>query len=491
MDYYKFVANEELGPPGSGRVWSSSCIAQGVKPHTELIDTYFKPVVDTFVNTSASSIVATTSSEWKNVTQQSRGVHSYYYGDAVSPEFLYRFLPRTTPRSWKHVQGSGKDFRRRKANGDIVLRPYSVGRVEITQIPGFSPEDVVNTRSLTYLRYFGGYVVDKTVSRCGRRLMFPLSGDMIQEFPEVQDPVLVPAARVTSRYTRYTLRDDAYGAYPFLYDRSLESAVDAFIADLQVVKPLPGLVTATHCEANIGAWDVLTSAMENLRETLPMILRSAIQANDIYRSARGKISNRKSLSQGSLVTNAASIWMWYRYAVQPLALDIQNLLRFLESQYEQYRSYRKGEWKEIHFSHNGWSGSVRAQDRCMVRHKYAFHKLDQLFISTEKTAWELLPLRFMVDWFVNVMDVITALETPANVDQVKMSYSTRVNDTLVLTHPDYPGEVHVKLDTYARNTHNNQLSYIDIDFRNDLTWKRFIDSLALLWGGLKNPHRYR
>lgn len=490
MDYYKFERNEDLGPPGSGRVYSLMCTGLGTESYVELIDTYLKPVVDTFVSTSANSMVATDSPEWKNVTQQSHGVYSYYYGNAVSSEFTYLFRPRVTTRSWKHVQGNGKEFRQRKANGDIVLRPYSTGSVEITQIPGFSPEDVLTTRSVSYLRYFGGYVKDKAVTKCGRSMMFPLSGDRWQQFGEIQYPELVPAARVTSRYTRYTLKDSATGAYPFLYDRSLEAAIDAFIADLQVVKPLPGLVTATHCDANIGAWDALTSVMENLRETLPMILRFAIQANDIYRSARGKIRNRKSLSQGA-VTDIASIWMWYRYAVQPMALDIQNLLRFLDSEYEQYRSYRKGEWKEIHFSHNGWSGSVRAQDRCMVRHKYAFHRLDQLFISVEKTAWEMLPLRFVVDWFVNVGEVITALETPANVEQVKMSYSTRVKDTLVLTHPDYPGEVHVKLDTYARNTHNNQLSYIDIDFRNNMTWKRFIDSMALLWGGLKNPHRYR
>lgn len=504
MYYYKFVGNRVRmwgHQNGLNNLDGFTCRVQEKVPWTEIFDHVGAPVLTELERATSGMIVSTVSSEWVDDVGAMDGtqVHSSYYGDAADPHELAVLRPRVTPRKWRvKPKSKARQFQLDVARGKIIFQNYSIGTAEITEVPGFDPRDLTGAKRVSYTRNIGGYVRDQYVgfpcygevspTRVG---LLPYKG-MGVTAPAIQNTgeQATPSYPLTSDYDRFTVRPDAIGIYPTDRSPGLIAAIDSFLLDLQKPKPIPGLVTSVQCEANKGAWDALTSIMENIRETLPMIFRALQSAMQLQQSARGKIRNRRSLSQGNAVADIASIWLWYRYAVQPLAYDIKNLLDYMEREFKEYRSYRRGRTHTLEFEHDGWTGSIEAVDRCLIRHEYDYSHFDGMMFNKWRTAWELLPLRFIVDWFVNVGDVLVATQPPTHAKQIKQTYSTRVKGNLILTHPEYPGRVVISIDSYARGLNNN-LSYTDIEFRPNMSWQRYADAMAIFWAGVKHPLRYR
>lgn len=454
----------------------------------------------------AKGVITTESPFWigKIISPKLSQIH---LGDAVHPSLEYEMRPITRTTAWKNrTAGRRKQWENEKARGDIVFRPYSVGNVTVTRYPGFHLSDLHETPKAW--QYYPGESWTRAEVNwpCSKQPIYPVEGGGVHRSAAF-------SSRYEALYTQYLVPETSRALDPYRVTPSLEAAVDAFILNLQKPKPIPGLVTTVQCEASKGAWDALTSVMETVRETLPMMLRMVIQALELYQLARGKISERmkrlpgpipppprrkdkyqlvyrKSLQKETLREDVASIWLWYRYAVQPIAMDLLNIQAYLDREFKEYRSYRRGREHTLTFEHEGWTGSVQAVDRCLVRHEYDFSYFDGLQINPWKTGWEALPTRIITDWFVNVGDIMATQKAPSNLKQTKMSYSTRVNNVLVLTHPDHSGRVEIQIDSYTRG-HNTNLSYIDLEFRNNMTWKRFIDAIAIFWGGKKDVLRYR
>jgi hypothetical protein len=143
------------------------------------------------------------------------------------------------------------------------------------------------------------------------------------------------------------------------------------------------------------------------------------------------------------VKRAADLHLEYQFAVSPLMADVANLIKLAadiadKRDHETVRGYGKSEYTqsyELNPGGGGWNvvGSeekhVKVQNiiRCGMTANFIDSLqgrnssntwLDQLddFSSLPLTAWELTPFSFLVDYFVNVQDIIqSAVVTQAGI----------------------------------------------------------------------------
>lgn len=489
MEYFQFQGYRLLSPKGRVRR-TNGLVAQKGHFGCQLVDTDYSdeafwhlnaPNIDSVVLSTKGLVIPIDDPLW--YTRNSTVYPCRYFGNATSPDIAYAFRPleyviRTRERS----KMTYRQWERRVKADDIVFNAYYVATANVREIPGIDPRDIVNTKIMSWhvLADFYEWVSPPCNTGPANHYV-ELNGSFDEQ----------PATRIVADYKRYVLQANSQGYYPSRVTPDLRGAIESFVnKELKTVTPIKGLVTEVLCDANLGAWDVLTSIMENMRETVPMIFRATQRVLELYQSARGKIRHRRSLSSGSLKGDIASIWLWYRYAVTPTLLDIEAMLAALEEKFEPFQTFRKGRETIREFSHRGWTGQVKVTERCIVRDHYAFDYFNGVRMNVPSTAWQLLPVSFMIDWVLNINKVLIATKPPTNIKSRKSMYSIKCEDTLVLTHPDFPGEVHIALNTYVR-TPISPSSYIDLEFKPSISYKRMIDAWAIFFGNSKDPFRYR
>lgn len=496
MIYYKFIENiahratDSVDYTFGARKNAWNCVTFPSVRRMRY-DNTIRPIVDALSTANTDMVELTTSPLWANVI--SSVGRPIYFGNAVDQE-SEMFVPRTVSQSYKVRSGqTAKVYQARLEAGDIVFCNYQVGEVKITSVPGFYNDDIVNRSRISYVRA-GGYFVRNEQLPChpGANWQLDISGDKYWASGTIYDinGSIIPEARFESVYERQVLKAGTLPAHALDIDPGLMPAIETFVQQLKTLKPIKGLVTEVVCEANSGTYDVLTSVMENLRETVPSILELLKSVFKLYQRARGQVKHRRSLSTGSVQADIARIWLQFRYAVQPLAYELNDILDFQDLKRLEFESFRKGRTWTKEFSYNGWTGTIDCVDRCLVRNEYDFSRLYGLKTNLFSTAWELMPLSFVIDWFLNIGDVLTASISPNGLKRQVVNYSTRCEGTMTLAHPDYPGTIVVQLNTYARGPINKS-SYIDLEFAPDLSFKRLIDAWAIFWAGVKNPTRYR
>ena len=116
--------------------------------------------------------------------------------------------------------------------------------------------------------------------------------------------------------------------------------------------------------------------------------------------------------------------------------------------------------------------------------------LSILKLNPLSTAYELIPLSFVLDWFVNIGDYITAMTNTISYTQQASCYSWKLEGELTIRRkrnlPEgfTPPESTLRIEHYKRNVINPQdLSGLNLD--PSLNWMRQLDAVALLWGPTK------
>lgn len=286
---------------------------------------------------------------------------------------------------------------------------------------------------------------------------------------------------------------------------------------------------AAYSEA-LSGYDLLTELAES-KETLKYLLGKVGGAASLlklfvaeepstFKKARGLNAKMLLKSSDRALRKLGSRWMEFRYAIMPLIYSIRDVSELLDSSGNRYKSTRK---REILLPSDGNSSlpsycfvketTGRVEVRSFIKQRFDSVGLQNLFESRIsfnpfKTAWELIPLSFVIDWFINVGDVVTSQTSIDFSSQMvcctsirtKLIETTYLQDktydwsdlpayanpcvTLAAEQYRYQRDIYYPLRIVATDSYNRfifQRPPLSIDLDVFLNWKRFVDGLVLAY----------
>lgn len=417
-------------------------------------------------------------------------VKPIYFGNMLDTQEVIPPPRLMSTEKWREkAKSRAKDWEQQKKRGDIVFKPLKTGSFTAVSNPGLDVVYQSSTQRVGFNRDMATYLplYDGPCNFGTNRMAMPGGKARLGMTCQIR----VEMDKIYFRDARFLYLEDLYPG--------LKEAIASFVKKISPQYEVNfdrGLSTSVICEANAGAWDIATEVAEALRETIPSIIDACAHIIRKYLEVRKKIKTlrKNSISEGSLKADIASLWLNFRYGIGPLAYSIQDGLAYLEYQQQRYQTYRDGVTKTYNFEHDDLVGSVKVTHRCVVRDLFdpallGRYNTSGLKINFYDTAWQLLPASFIIDWVLNVGDVLTTLVSPDGLKDRKWMYSVRCNDTLVITSPRLPGgSVVVDIDCYTASTSVREP--VGLQFNPNMNPKRWLDALAIFWGGVKKPLRY-
>lgn len=171
-----------------------------------------------------------------------------------------------------------------------------------------------------------------------------------------------------------------------------------------------------------SGFDLLTNLAE-APESLELIisaLKLAVNPLRGIRELREKYAKarRRGKTHREAHDEISSQWMQYRYGIMPIILSIKDAMELydqLADEFSTSRAYQKIPYVEsskplitgVNYFHQESTGSIRVS--AVGKSRYSDPNLrlsDLITFNPFLTAWELIPMSFVIDWFVNVGDVI-------------------------------------------------------------------------------------
>lgn len=327
------------------------------------------------------------------------GSYTYSGGNAgsVPTPVTVAYAPRVTSQSiYNPTKGSKRNWEMIKKSGQISMTPYSRSRRTIEQ---FVVERQFRFRTWPWFAAWCGNV-------CGGK---------VELGPK----------------DRYWTQRDHIGSLSSISSVDETGPTYANFAD-----EVADAITSTQQEAYANAlstYDLLTELAEG-KETLSYLLGKVSGASGVlrkfastdeetYRRARGLTSKQMLKSSDKALRRLGSRWMEYRYAIMPLIYslkDVNELLAKRDTIYKTERSKQKvhhdftrdealpAPWGVFTYSRCDLDATVASTVKLGYDRGALQRVLSQTAFNPFKTAWELIPYSFVVDWFLNVGDIITS-----------------------------------------------------------------------------------
>lgn len=397
-------------------------------------------------------------------------------GDIPPPYMEQRKLPDVR-------SNNNPAFKRSKRTDDIIVSAYAKGSVLITERAGMIPSYV---GSPSYYTCEPSELFTRRTP-CGTAAMDDRRG-------------LSGTIYFTAR--RKVMNSGLMPADIPSYSR--EAIVDAIKA-LTFPQPSSALMTNCLSEANRGTLDVLTSLAE-MPETVRSIVGACTQVLRMYRDAKNKevrlVDKAKRVREGSqtaaqakktssdLASAIADVWMQFRYNITPNKILIEDLIKTLDSLVKKFIRFRDTEHTELKLPElEGWTqGDLRVTDRCFIKRLVSAESDWEAFMNATSaniavTAWELVPLSFVVDWFINIGDFLSAF-LPVSDYTEACSISRKIDATVVYTHNETGATATFEVKSYYR-TPTDPSGWCQLTFNPDISSYRQMDSIALIWGRAK------
>lgn len=127
--------------------------------------------------------------------------------------------------------------------------------------------------------------------------------------------------------------------------------------------------------------------------------------------------------------NPEELWLWWRYALMPAMLDVENLIKASKTQ-DQINRVQDGDRSDnwIHstgtaYYHGWWSTGEKLPMKWKSKHRYGLggaidiskrvdpHEWGDSGWDVVQAAWEIIPFSFIADWFINVGDWLASLRS--------------------------------------------------------------------------------
>lgn len=329
------------------------------------------------------------------------------------------------------------------------------------------------------------------------------------------------------RYSTWT-QNDHLGS---LSNLSYQTTSTGVLSDFE--EQIASVVASTQSAAfasSLSSYDVLTELAES-RETLTFLRSKVEEAADAirkfahadektHRIARTLTSKELRRHADRAFRRYGSRWMELRYALMPIIYSMKDVNEMLGQRNAVYKTDRSRDRVEVNqtpplsFPSAEFlyvTASLKADVKSTVKSAYNRGALQRILALSSfnpfKTAWEMLPLSFVVDWLWNIGDVITS-QTSIDLSSQKVS-CTSIKRTMIVETRLYDGAVRewpltrppavyqgtpipykytqirgtdallqtVSTESYERFLWSTPKP--ELTFNPYLNWKRFVDSLVL------------
>lgn len=268
------------------------------------------------------------------------------------------------------------------------------------------------------------------------------------------------------------------------------------------------MITKVTSDANRMIVDALTSAAE-MPETIKSILQGCKSIIRLYTDTKNKelrLYNKiKRISAESKSSHnqrqmakvikdlndaIADVWLNFRYNIMPNVYLIEDLIKATESVGKNFFRFRDGDTFKNSFSPEitlpqGWTGSMEYESlgRVFIKRSVAANSTDWRHLVSFNmfvTAWELVPLSFVIDWVVNIGNTLSALLSPNLNYEEGATFSWKTDHTFTFTHGQTNAQVTARMSCYDRLVISPS-DYCRLTLSPDFNVLRQLDALALSW----------
>lgn len=376
----------------------------------------------------------------------------------------------------KSKSGDRGRFVKSKKNGEIVFNPYFVSRGTIRSTPGFVPiKDLAETVVMSgWMGLDGKFYYDAQNAHLASGAYFNIGVTFKKQ--EVERRIVIDPSAAE------------------WFPKGLSLAQPPYLVDA-------GVVTSALADANSGELDLLTEVLE-LPETVKYLITlmdAGGKATLRYRKKVEELTKIAKLKRAAkiafnLADALASAWLQYRYAIMPIFYSIEDVRKSLKAYARIYAKFKakKTYTLEPAFNLPGWTvnPNVKVTERCIIKRAYDPDTLIEKLLNILKlnpiaSAWELVTLSFVADWFLNIGDIIDALSGFDGSIQSSSCYSWRSMGTVTLNHEKSGASITVEIDEYKRDVIEPS-DHIGLSWNTTLTWKQQIDAISLMWGPISS-----
>nr|QIS87956.1 MAG: A2 maturation protein [Ellsworth virus] len=389
--------------------------------------------------------------------------------------------------SWQSPKVRGISWKKVKQTGFIKMTPYSKGRTVVERFLARIPTYNFNSH------WFINYERDDT--------------------PHPAFPAWVASCELEQGDIRYWAETRPRRVVKYVDNLPMEA--DLHDADQDVM--------ARVVTDNMSSYDLLTELAE-LRSTLETVKAALVAAIHPLREAarlRDEYLRRARNRPERAAREWANRWLQYRYELMPLILSVQDIISTYADRDAIYKTSRASRHlhgktvpqesadpnAELSFLRTAeYTYKIRGVGKALFRPSDLLNLrlFDQISFNPVTTAWELIPLSFVIDWFINIGDWLVCqmanLKSLASQREFCISHKfTRTIDTYLVNQRRYEflitnrygGSVTVRLPSGPRaqlvqresaDGYDRRLfdpGEVELDIQFDINWMRSLDAFAL------------
>lgn len=424
---------------------------------------------------------------------------------------------------------NNRPFLKRKKQGEMILSPRKIGKVTTKSVAGRLPSriehgrysGVLNPITVGYGRIRGNrcFISDRhfffTTVDGGDSAMFRFSYSLetfswaFGSFPtarhiyrSITDNLTIDTGLVTQVQARANERDIDLLTEMAEAPQSLAMILDAFGALGKMIRDLKrGEISLKKIDAirrknNRKTIDEQLMEASTARERALSKSSKPKHISNVWDSYNRKVAriekqrnNLEKIAKRAYVTELASLWLQFRYGVMPLVYTANSALDVIAQSSSEYLTER-GRLQTQFIVADAASNNLRDDatctlvQRCMVKHQVKPGLHNGFSFNPLKTMWELTTLSFVVDWFLNIGDLISAY-SPSFAINTAAFYSNRVEDSGTASFKNIQGaHVIYHIDVYNATPIDPHLCG-GLVFNPSMNLYRYLDAMSLAWNRSK------
>lgn len=408
---------------------------------------------------------------------------------------------------------SNAPYKERVLTGEIVMSEYKAAQLSCTSYPSdkvvkerlngqglysFFLEDLVTVVGFKGTRFF----LTETIF-----IQNPASREIVGYY-YTSDITQLPPLQVTAEdvIDKFLISNTDSKLVTEILSDINKGTVDALTALAEMPETLRSVIAGLSMVADlfrsVKKKEIsLTRAFDNRKKFLSQRYASDLEniRSSRYKSEklrrrdlkRREQSYRKAVQNSTVEFNSAvaGIWLNFRYNIMPNVYLIEDVFKTLNAS-GTYITRRDGFPSVKEYDVLGNKVKVNVNSRCTIKRRLKQSPLKAtISANVLTTAWELVPLSFVVDWFISIGDFISSITISASILQEAACWAERKDLNTEFTNK--AGQKVVFSGSCYHRMPINPQSLTGICFKYEMNADRYRDSIALLWAFTREKFRHK